>query len=197
MGGIGATRIEDYHMAKKSKQAKKSKPKKAKIDPVPKGFRTVTPYLSINGAAAAIDWYKKAFGAREIVREPTPDGKLMHAQIRIGDSILMMSDVFPGTSSQSPDVLGNSSVTLQVYVKNVDKLWQQAVDAGAEITMPLDNMFWGERYGQLTDPFGHHWSLSEQIKMSKAERDEKQKQAMAMFSQGQHPEATVQTTPAQ
>ena len=184
-------------MAKKSKQAKKSKPKKAKVDPIPKGLRTVTPYLSINGAAAAIDWYKKAFGAREIVREPTPDGKLMHAQIRIGDSILMMSDVFPGTSSQSPDVLGNSSVTLQVYVKNVDKLWQQAVDAGAKITMPLDNMFWGERYGQLTDPFGHHWSLSEQIKMSKAERDEKQKQAMAMFSQGQHPEASMQTTPAQ
>ena len=184
-------------MAKKSKQAKKSKPKKAKIDPVPKGFRTVTPYLSINGAAAAIDWYKKAFGAREIVREPNPDGKLMHAQIRIGDSILMMSDVFPGASSQSPDVLGNSSVTLQVYVKNVDKLWQQAVDAGAKITMPLDNMFWGERYGQLTDPFGHHWSLSEQIKMSKAERDEKQKQAMAMFSQRQHPEASMQTTPAQ
>ena len=184
-------------MAKKSKQAKKSKPKKARIDPVPKGFRTVTPYLSINGAAAAIDWYKKAFGAKEIVREPTPDGKLMHAQIRIGDSILMMSDVFPGASSQSPDVLGNSSVTLQVNVKNVDKLWQQAVDAGAKVTMPLDNMFWGERYGQLTDPFGHHWSLSEQIKMSKAEREEKQKQAMAMFSQRQHPEASMQTTPAQ
>ena len=184
-------------MARKSKQAKKSKPKKAKVDPIPKGLRTVTPYLSINGAAAAIDWYKKAFGAKEIVREPTPDGKLMHAQIRIGDSILMMCDVFPGASSQSPDVLGNSSVTLQVYVKNVDKLWQQAVDAGAKITMPLDNMLWGERYGQLTDPFGHHWSLSEQIKMSKAERDEKQKQAMAMFSQGQHPEASMQTTPAQ
>jgi uncharacterized glyoxalase superfamily protein PhnB len=121
----------------------------------------------------------------------------MHAQIRIGDSILMMSDVFPGAGSQSPDVLGNSSVTLQVYVKNVDRLWQQAVDAGAKVTMPLDNMFWGERYGQLTDPFGHHWSLSEQIKMSKAEKDEKQKQAMAMFSQGQHPEAPTQTTPAQ
>src|SRR5438445_10830476 len=115
MGGIGATRIEDYHMAKKSKQAKKSKPKKAKIDPVPKGFRTVTPYLSINGAAAAIDWYKKAFGAREIVREPTPDGKLMHAQIRIGDSMLMMSDVFPGARSQSPNVRCNSPVTLQGY----------------------------------------------------------------------------------
>src|SRR5437879_13813195 len=100
-------------MAKKSKQAKKSKPKKAKIDPVPKGFRTVTPYLSINGAAAAIDWYKKAFGAKEIVREPTPDGKLVHAQIRIGASIVMMSDVSPGASSQSPDVRGNSYATSQ------------------------------------------------------------------------------------
>lgn len=184
-------------MAKKSKQAKKSKPKKAKVDPVPKGFRTVTPYLAINGAAAAIDWYKKAFGAKELLREPTSDGKLMHAQIRIGDSIVMMSDVFPGANAQAPDVLGNSPVTLQVYVKNVDKLWQQAVDAGAKVTMPLDNQFWGERYGQLTDPFGHHWSLSEQIKMSKAERDEKQKQAMAMFSQGQHPESAEQATPAQ
>ena len=185
-------------MAKKSKKAKRSKPKKAKVDPIPKGFRTVTPYLSINGASAAIDWYKKAFGAKEIVREGTPDGKLMHAQIRIGDSIVMMSDVFPGTGSQSPDVLGNSPVTLQVYVKNVDKLWQQAVDAGAKVTMPLDNQFWGERYGQITDPFGHHWSLSQLIKMAKAEKDEKQKQAMAMLSQGQpHEAAEQQTAPAQ
>src|SRR5438067_13382640 len=184
-------------MAKKSKQAKKSKPKKAKIDPVPKGFRTVTPYLSINGAAAAIDWYKKAFGAKEIVREPTPDGKLMHAQIRIGDSIVMMSDVFPGASSQSPDVLGNSSVTLQVYTKNVDKLWQQAVDAGAKVSMPLDNQFWGERYGKLKDPFGHNWSLSQRVPMTKAEMKEKQEQAMAMFSQGQHPGAEEQAPMAQ
>src|SRR5437879_12420260 len=123
-------------MAKKSKQVKKTTPYNDRIEPVPKGFRTVPPYLSINGAAAAIDWYKKAFGAKEIVREPTPDGKLMHAQIRIGDSILMMSDVFPGASSQSPDVLGNSPVTLQVYVKNVDMLWQQAVNSGVKVSMP-------------------------------------------------------------
>jgi PhnB protein len=184
-------------MVKKSKQAKKSKPKKAKVEPVPKGFGTVTPYLAINGAVAAIDWYKKAFGAKELARQPVPDGKLMHARIRIGDSIVMLSDVFPGTNAQSPDTLGNSPVTLHVYLKNVDKMWQQAVDAGAKVTMPLDNQFWGERYGQLTDPFGHHWSLSQVIKMSKAERDEKQKQAMAMFSQGQHPEAPEQATPAQ
>jgi PhnB protein len=197
MDGIWATRIEDYRMAKKSKQAKKSKPKKAKVESVPKGFGTVTPYLAINGAAAAIDWYKKAFGAKEVERFPTPDGKLMNARIRIGDSNVMMSDVFPGAGSQAPDTLGNSPVTLHVYVKNVDKVWQQAVDAGAKITMPLDNQFWGERYGQLTDPFGHHWSLSQVIKMSKAERDEKQKQAMAMFSQGEHPQAAEQTAPAQ
>jgi len=132
-------------MPKKPKQAKKSKPKKAKVDPVPKGFHTVTPYLAISGAAAAIDWYKKAFGAKELARQPTPDGKLMHARIRIGDSIVMMSDVFPGANAQAADVLGNSPVTLHVYVKNVDKFWHQAVDAGAKVTMPLDNQFWGER----------------------------------------------------
>ena len=180
-------------MAKKSKKAKRSKPKKAKVDPIPKGFRTVTPYLSINGASAAIDWYKKAFGAKEIAREATPDGKLMHAQIRIGDSIVMMSDVFPGAGSQSPDVLGNSPVTLQVYVKNVDKLWGQATGAGAKVVQPLDNQFWGERYGQLEDPFGHHWSVSQRVKMSPKEMKEKQEQAMAMFSQGQHTARTEET----
>src|SRR5213080_2991754 len=122
MGDVWATRIESYHMAKKSKKAKKSKPKQAKVNPVPKGFSTITPYLSIDGAATAIDWYKKAFGAKELYREPTPDGKLMHARIRIGDSIVMLSDIFPGGSAQAPDSLGTSPVTLHVYVKNVDKL---------------------------------------------------------------------------
>jgi PhnB protein len=197
MGDVWATRIESYHMAKKSKKAKKSKPKQAKVNPVPKGFSTITPYLSIDGAATAIDWYKKAFGAKEIYREPTPDGKLMHAQIKIGDSIVMLSDIFPGPNAPSLNAGARSPVTLHIYMKNVDKLWQQAIDAGAKAVMPLDNMFWGERYGQLTDPFGHAWSIAEQVKMSKAERDEKQKQTMAMFSQGQHPEAPEQATPAQ
>jgi PhnB protein len=184
------------HMAKKSKKAKRSKSKKAKVDPIPKGFRTVTPYLSINGAAGAIDWYKKAFGAKELYREAMPDGKLMHARIRIGDSIVMMSDIMPGPNAPS-EISGKLPVSLHIYMRNVDKIWQQAVEAGGKVTMPLDNQFWGERYGQLTDPFGHTWSMSEQVKMSKAEKDEKQKQAMAMFSQGQHPEAGEQTTPAQ
>ncbi len=171
----------------KSKKAKSKKPAKSKKAPIPPGFRTVTPYLSINGAAAALDWYKKALNAKELARQAMPDGKIMHARIRIGDSIVMLSDSMPGRGSQSPDVLGNSPVTLHVYVNNVDKIWHQAVDAGAKVTTPLDNQFWGERYGQLVDPYGHHWSLSMQVSMSKRERDEKQKQAMARFSQGEHP----------
>jgi len=180
----------------KSKKAKSKKPAKSKKAPIPPGFRTVTPYLAINGAAAAIDWYKKAFGARELARQAVPDGKLMHARIRIGDSIVMLSDTFPG-GTQSPDVLGNSPVTLHIYINNVDKLWQQAVDAGAKVTMPLDNMFWGERYGQLTDPYGHHWSVSQLVSMTKKEKDEKQKQAMAMFARNEHPGRTEEPQVAQ
>src|SRR5256712_12843385 len=173
----------------KSKKAKAKKPAKPKTAPIPPGFRTITPYLAINGAAAAIDWYKKAFGAKELARQAVPDGKLMHARIRIGDSIVMLSDTFPG-GTQSPDVLGHSPVSLHIYINNVDNLWQQSVDAGAKVTMPLDNMFWGERYGQLTDPYGHHWSLSQLVSMTKKEKDEKQKQAMAMFARNEHPGRT-------
>jgi PhnB protein len=87
-------------------------------------------------------------------------------------------------------MLGNSPVTLHIYTGNIEKLWQQAVDAGAKVTMPLDNQFWGERYGQLTDPYGHHWSVSQQVNMSKKEKDEKQKQAMALFAQNEQPGRT-------
>ena len=181
----------------KSKKAKAKKPAKSKKAPIPPGFRTITPYLAINGAAAAIDWYKKAFGAKELARDAIPDGKIMNARIRIGDSIVMLSDTFPGGGPQSPDMLGNSPVTLHIYTSNIEKIWQQAVDAGAKVTMPLDNQFWGERYGQLTDPYGHHWSLSQQVNMTKREKDEKQKQAMAMFVQEKHPVRTEEPQIAQ
>jgi PhnB protein len=176
-------------MAKKSKKVSRSKPKKAKVNPIPKGFGTVTPYLTIDGAAEALEWYKKALGAKELFRETVPGGKIMHARIRIGDSIVMLNDYFPGGNSKDPKTLGSTPVTLHVYTKNVDKLWQQAIDAGATVNMPLDNQFWGERYGQLKDPFGHNWSLSMVISMSKKEKKEKQDRAMAMFSQGAHPGA--------
>jgi uncharacterized glyoxalase superfamily protein PhnB len=180
----------------KSKKAKAKKPAKSKKAPIPPGFRTVTPYLAINGAAAAIDWYKKVFGAKELARQTVPDGKIMHARIRIGDSIVMLSDTFPG-GAQSAHAIGNSPVTLHVYINNVDKIWQQAVDAGAKPTMPLDNQFWGERYGQLTDPYGHHWSIAQVVSMTKKEKDEKQKQAMSMFAQDQHPARTEEPQVAQ
>ncbi len=188
---------ESHLMPKKSKPVKKSKPKKSKIEPIPPGFRSITPYLAIEGAAQAIEWYKKAFNAKELNRAPTPDGKLMNATIRIGDSLLMMSDVFPGAPLKGPKELGNTTVTLHIYAKNVDKLFQQAVNAGADITMQLDNQFWGERYGQLRDPFGHSWSISQRVNMTKAEKEEKQKQAMAIFAKGDHPGHTEQTLTAQ
>ncbi len=169
-------------------KTRKRRQSKARIfDPIPKEFHTVTPYLAINGAAEAIEWYKKAFGAKELAREPGPDGKLIHARIQIGNSIVMLSDVFSGAMHKDPRELGAASVTLHIYSKGVDALWKKAVEAGARVDMQLDDMFWGERYGQLTDPFGHSWSLSMRIPMSPKEMERKRQEAMKMFEQGQHP----------
>ncbi|MDV3244365.1 MAG: VOC family protein [Nitrososphaerales archaeon] len=155
---------------------------------IPPGFRTVTPYLAIDGAARALEFYKNAFGAKGLDRQATPDGKIVHARIMIGDCLVMMSDIFPGATAKSPLELGASSVTLHIYTKNLDEMWSKALAAGAKVVMPLDNQFWGERYGQLMDPFGHHWSLAMRVKMSKEEMEAKRKEAMAMFSQDQHPQ---------
>jgi uncharacterized glyoxalase superfamily protein PhnB len=150
-------------------------------------FRTVTPYLAVSDATAAIDWYKKVFGARELTRMPAPGGKLMHAELMIGDSRVMLSDVFPGSDVQHPSAIGGTTSNMHIYHKNIDKLWQQAVAAGARVTMPLDDQFWGERYGKLTDPFGHSWGLSFKTKMTKEEIERKRQQAMAAFAGGPHP----------
>jgi PhnB protein len=170
----------------KRKKAKKAKPKKSK-PAIPAGFRTITPYLSIEGAAEALEWYKKAFNAKELARQTMPDGKIMHARIRIGDSLVMMSDAIQGGTTKSPKSLGATTATMHIYTKNADKMFNQAVDAGAKVVMPMDNQFWGERYGQLQDPFGHNWSVSMQVEMSKQEMKEKQEKAIAMFAQGTHP----------
>ncbi|MGD0175864.1 MAG: VOC family protein [Candidatus Bathyarchaeia archaeon] len=173
-------------MPKKPRRKQRaSKPKK--FEPVPKEFHTVTPYLAVNGAAEAIEWYEKAFRAKELEREQGPDGKLIHGRIQIGDSIVMLSDIFPGAIHKDPRELGASSVTLHIYSKDVDALWKKAVEAGAKVEMQLDDMFWGERYGQLTDPFGHAWSLSMRIQMSPEEMERRRQEAMKMFEQGQHP----------
>ena len=174
---------------KAAKPKSKSKSKSKRPSPIPEGFRSVTPYLAINGAAEAIEWYKKTFGAKEFVKERQvmPDGRLMHGRILIGDSIVMMSDVVPGGTHKDPLELGSTPVTLHIYVTNVDEVWNRAVENGATVDQQLDNQFWGERYGQLRDPFGHSWSLSMRVKMSPEELEQKRQQAMSMFAQNQHP----------
>jgi len=157
------------------------------IRPIPLVEHSVTPYLTVNNGGEAIDFYKKAFNAEELFRETVPDGKILHARMRVGDSIVRLSDEFPGSIQKSPVSLGATTVTLHIYTENVDGLWQQAVQAGAKVALPLDNQFWGERYGVLVDPFGHQWSMSMAIKMSSDEMTAKRKAVMSMFSKGEHP----------
>ncbi len=133
----------------------------AKVKPVPRGYHTITPTLVVRNAEKAIEFYKQAFNAKEDMRHYMPDGKaIMHAELKIGDSRFMISDEFPQMKCQSPQSLGGSPVTLYTYVRDVDKLFDQAVAAGATVVMPVMDAFWGDRCGQLADPFGHVWSLA-------------------------------------
>lgn len=128
--------------------------------PIPEGMHTLTPHIVCEGAAQAIDFYKKAFNAEELARLPGPNGKIMHAAIRIGDSVMMLMDDFPEWGSLGPKALKGTPVTLHLYVKDVDAAMKQAVAAGAQVTMPVADMFWGDRYGQVVDPCGHRWSIA-------------------------------------
>ena len=132
----------------------------AQIKPIPEGMHSVTPHLVCAGAADAIEFYKKAFNATEVGRLPGPKGKLMHAMLRIGDSSLMLVDEMPEGNALGPKALKGSPVTIHLYVDDVDAVVKRAVAAGAKITMPIDDMFWGDRYGRLEDPFGHQWSVA-------------------------------------
>jgi len=130
------------------------------VRPIPEGYRTVTPHLVCDKAGEAIDFYKKAFGAVELARMPGPDGRIMHAELRIGDSPIMLADAFPEFGSQGPLALKGSPVTIHLYVNDADAAWARALEAGARPTMELADMFWGDRYGQVADPFGHLWSIA-------------------------------------
>ena len=133
--------------------------KKAK--PIPEGHHTVTAYLVVRGASEAIAFYKEAFGAREVMRMACPiSGRLMHAEIKIGDSFVYLSDEFPDMGNKSPQTLGGTPAGLCLYVENADAVFNQAVSAGAQVKMPLMDAFWGDRYGQVVDPFGHLWSIA-------------------------------------
>lgn len=132
----------------------------AKVDPIPEGMHSVTPHLVVDGAANAIEFYKKAFKATETARIPGQDGKLIHAAVRIGDSTVMLVDEFPDFGNLGPKKLNGSPVTLHIYVPDADATYAQAIAAGATGKMPPADMFWGDRYGQVTDPFGHVWSIA-------------------------------------
>ncbi len=131
-----------------------------KVNPIPPGMRSVTPHLVCDGASAAIDFYKKAFGATEVARMAGPDGRLMHGQIMIGDSAVMLVDENRQFGMLGPKTLKGTPVTLHLYVDDVDAFFAHAVAAGAKVTMPPADMFWGDRYGVVEDPFGHHWSIA-------------------------------------
>jgi PhnB protein len=151
----------------------------APAKPIPHGMHSVTPHLICAGAADAIDFYKKAFNAVELTRLPGPNGKLMHGSIRIGDSTVMLSDEFPEMGGLGPKSLKGSPVTIHLYVEDADAFAAHAAAAGATITMPVADMFWGDRYGQLEDPFGHRWSVGTHVRDVTPEEMQDAMRAMA------------------
>ena len=152
---------------------------KPTVKPIPEGMRSVTPHLVCAGAAAAIDFYKQAFGAVELSRVPGADGKLMHASVRIGDSVIMLNEEMPEWSSFGPKALKGSPVTIHLYVEDADAVFAQALKAGATVTMPLDDMFWGDRYGKVEDPFGHQWSIGTHVRDVSPEEMQKAMEQMS------------------
>jgi PhnB protein len=145
---------------------------------VPDGFHTLTPHLVVKGASEAIEFYKKAFGAEEIKRVPGPDGKsLVHAELKIGDSRLLLVDEFPEMDCRGPQSVGGSPVSIHMFVDDADAAFDRALSAGAEVRMPLADQFWGDRYGVLTDPFGHVWSIATHKEDLTAEQISKRAQA--------------------
>lgn len=147
------------------------------VQPIPPGYHSITPYLLVRNAAQAIEFYKKAFGAAELMRFPGPGGKIGHAEIRIGDSPVMLADEFPEMGARGPQSLGGAGVNLLIYVADVDAIFAQAVSAGGTVTRPIKDQFYGDRSGTLTDPFGHVWTIAthkEDISMEEMQRRAKE-----------------------
>ena len=135
----------------------------ANVKPIPDGYPRVSPYLCIDGAADAIEFYTKVFGATERTRMPAPEGKIGHAELQIGDSVIMLSDEFPEMGNRSPKSVGGTPVILSVYVEDVDGVFGQAIDLGAKSVQEVENQFYGDRSGQFQDPFGHRWSVATHV----------------------------------
>lgn len=132
----------------------------ARVKPIPDGYHSITPYLIVKGAAAAIDFYKQAFGAVEMLCMPQPDGRVGHAELKIGDSVIMLADEFPEMNTVGPKTLGNSPVGILLYVDDVDAVFAKAISLGATVNKPLADQFYGDRTGTLIDPFGHKWTVA-------------------------------------
>jgi PhnB protein len=186
-----AKKVKVKSKPKKAKMKVKVKAKKAKSaasmskSGVPAGFSTVTPHLVVRDAAQAIEFYKKAFGAKETVRMDGPGGKIGHAEIKIGDSHLFLADEMPEWGSKSPLMIGGTGTTIHLYVEDADAVFNRAVAAGAQIKMPLADQFWGDRYGKLMDPYGHEWSVATHLEdLSPAEMKKRLEVAMAQMAQG-------------
>jgi len=150
------------------------------VNPIPEGYNTLTPYLAVEDAERAIEFYKDAFGAEENLRMPGPDGKIAHAELQLGDSKLMLSDPFPQSNVRPPSERGGPTASIFMYCEDVDAVFAQAKRAGATVEMELQDMFWGDRFGTLVDPFGQVWSLSQHVEdLSPEEMAERSKAAMA------------------
>ena len=176
---------------RKSSKRKKKTTRKAKkrVEPIPAGYHTVTPQLILNDAAGAIEFYKKALGAKDKNRFSGPDGKVMHAAIKVGDSIVMLADEGPPMPNdtavyKAPTNVGHSTAALFVYVRNVDKAFEKAVKAGCTVRMPVENQFWGDRYGQVIDPYGHTWAFATQKeKLTNKQIAKRMEEAFAQMAQ--------------
>jgi PhnB protein len=175
-------------VAKKAAKKAAARPKARKQAPAKRkaaastGLQTVTPYLIVSSGPRAIEFYKRAFGAAEVYRMPAPDGqRVMHAELKIGGSVIMLADEFPEHGGgRGPDIIGSTTVSIHLRVPNADKAFAQAVEAGATVIMPLADMFWGDRFGKLRDPFGHEWSVAHQVRqLSPAQIAEAAKKAFS------------------
>jgi uncharacterized glyoxalase superfamily protein PhnB len=174
-------------MARKTRKParRKARPaaRKKKVEAVPKRYGAVTAHLVIRDCPRAIEFYGKAFGAKELGRMTGPDGKIAHAELKLGDRIVMMDEENAAMGATSPEAIGGTPVTLMLYVKDVDQVFARAVEAGATAVMPVADMFWGDRYGKLKDPFGHHWSIAtHKADLTPAQMDKGMKEAMAQMA---------------
>jgi PhnB protein len=152
------------------------------VKAIPEGYHSVTPYMVVNDAAAAIDFYKRAFEAQETYRHLGPDGKsIINAELKIWDSIILLSDEFPHGECRSPKSIGGTAITLHIYNEDVDRVFKQAVNAGATVVMPIMDVFWGDRYAQIKDPFGHIWSIG--THKQDLSQEEIQKAGQAVFKE--------------